>query len=314
MKKYLFYIILLVTIIFPLNVNAGIKNSTYCEDSVVDENDKLVRSCYINVDITDTTRLYEIKGKLVFNNSSLKSVETLDSRITMISDDPNNLVFKSKTAIQNEKIKLAKVTIYIGLDGKECNTKWQPTEYGINYSCDIIGNDYYDLNGNLTDFATYDKECNHYCEIVDNKYYGLDGTIVDEKTYDKQCNKHTCEIIDNEYFDINGNIVTEKEYNKTCGKYSCVIVDNEYYNSTGKVVSEKEYNKDCGKYSCVIVDDEYYDESGKLVDKATWEELCTIPENPTTGSNSTIIAIILGLLSFIIITIITKKSTKIYKI
>jgi len=94
----------------------------------------------------------------------------------------------------------------------------------------------------------------------------------------------------------------------------CTIVDGEHYNSEGKVVTEKEYNKDCGKYSCVIVDDEYYDETGKLVDKETWEEICTIPENPTTGSESVIAATVIGLTTLIIIIIITKKNTKIYKI
>ena len=232
----------------------------------------------------------------------------------MTNNNSDNLVFVSKEAIEKEKVRLAKVVIYIGLDGTECNTKWQPTKYGINYSCDIINGEYYDLNGKLTDFATYDKQCNHYCEKVDDKYYGKDGSIVDEKTYDKECNKHYCEIIDNEYYDNNGNVVTEKEYNKACGKYSCTIVDNEYYNSEGKVVTEKEYNKDCGKYSCVIVDDEYYDETGKLVDKATWEEMCTIPENPTTGSESIIASAIIGIMALLFIIIATKKSNKIYKI
>ena len=35
----------------------------------------------------------------------------------------DNLKFESKSAIKNEKIRLAKVVIYIGLDGEECNTK-----------------------------------------------------------------------------------------------------------------------------------------------------------------------------------------------
>jgi len=314
MKKFMIVAALLLALITPINVNAGIKNTTSCEKETVDENGKHIRVCYVDVDVTNTTRLYKIKGKLTFNNSSLKSIEALDSRLKMTSNDTDNLVFVSKTAIEKEKIRLAKVTIYIGLDGTECNTKWQPTEYGINYSCDIVDGEYYDLNGKLTDFATYDKQCNHYCEIVDNKYYGKNGNIVDEKTYDKECNKHYCEIIDNEYYDNNGNIVTEKEYNKACGKYSCTIVDNEYYNSEGKIVTEKEYKKDCGKYSCVIVDDEYYDETGKLVDKTTWEEMCTIPENPTTGSESIIAAAIIGLIALVFIVIATKKSTKIYKI
>ena len=344
MKKFMIFVAFLLALIAPITVNAGIKNITSCEDSTVDNNGKLIRVCYIDINITNTTRLYKIKGKLTFNNSSLKSIEALDSRMQMTSNDPNNLVFISKDAIANEKIRIAKVTIYIGLDGTECNTKWQPTEYGINYSCEIVDNNYYDLEGKLTNYTTYDKQCNkhyceiidndyfgidgsivdqktydkqcnkHYCEIIDNEYFGIDGSIVDQKTYDKQCNKHYCEIIDNEYYDNNGNIVSEKEYNKACGKYSCTIVDNEYYNSKGVVVSEKDYNKDCGKYSCVIVDNEYYDESGNLVDKATWEEMCTIPENPTTGSESLIATAIIGLLTLIFIIIATKKNNKLYKI
>jgi len=314
MKKTIIFIAILITLILPISVSAGIKNTTSCDDATIDSEGKHIRVCYIDIDVTDTTRLYKIEGKLTFNNSSLKSIEGLDSRLTLISNNPDNLKFESKSAIKNEKIRLAKVVIYIGLDGEECNTKWQPTEYGINYSCDIVDNEYYDLNGNLTDFDTYDKQCNHYCEIIDDIYYGKDGNKVDEKTYDKQCNKHTCEIIDNEYYDNSGNIVSEKEYNKDCGKYTCVIVDNEYFNSKGLIVSEKEYNKDCGKYSCVIVDDEYYDESGKLVDKDTWEEMCTVPENPTTGSGSIILATLFGLLTLIFIIMTTKKSTKIYKI
>lgn len=286
MKKIIIIAAVLLTLITPISVNAGIKNTTSCEDSTVDSNGKLIRVCYIDIDITNTTRLYKITGKLTFNNSSLKSIEALDSRLQMANNDSQNLVFESKTAIEKEKIRLAKVTIYIGLDGTECNTKWQPTEYGINYSCDIVDGEYYDLNGKLTDFATYDK----------------------------QCNKHYCEVIDNEYYDSNGNIVTEKEYNKACGKYSCTIVNNEYYNSEGKIVTEKEYNKDCGKYSCVIVDNEYYDGTGNLIDKTTWEEMCTIPENPTTGSESIIAAAIIGVITLIFIIIATKKTNKLYKI
>ncbi len=314
MKRIIVFIILLIALIVPLNVNAGIKNITNCEDATVDSEGKQVRVCYVDVEVTDTTKLYKIEGKLTFNNSSLKSIEALDSRLVMTSNNPDNIVFESKTAIKNEKVRLAKITIYIALSGKECNAKWQPTEYGINYSCDIINGNYYDIDGNLTNFSTYDKHCNHYCEKVDDKYYGKDGNIVDEKTYDKECNKHICEIIDNEYYDNNGNIVTEKEYNKLCGKYTCVMVDNEYYNSEGKVVTEKEYNKDCGKYSCVIIDDEYYDETGKLVDKTTWEKLCTIPESPETGSESIIAAAVLGFITLLFIIIATKKNNKIYKI
>lgn len=314
MKRIMMFIILLVTLILPIKVNAGIKNTTSCDKQRVDENNKLVRDCYIDITLTDTTKLYKIEGKLEFNNSSLKSIEALDSRLIMVNDKPDNIVFKSTTAIKNEKIRLAKVTIYIALEGAECNTKWQPTQYGINYSCDIIDGNYYDLNGVLTDFATYDKQCNHYCEKVDDIYYGKNGNVVDEKTYDKECNKHYCEIIDNNFYDNNGNVVTEKEYNKACGKYSCVIVDNEYFNSKGNIVSEKEFNKDCGKYSCVIVDDEYYDETGKIVDKETWEQMCTIPENPTTGSSSVIAALIAGLALLTFIIVATKKNTKIYKI
>lgn len=314
MKKFLMISAIMFVMLVPFRVNAGIKNVTSCENSTIDADNKPIRVCYVDVTVTDSTRLYTINGKLNFNNSSLKSIEALDSRLKMTSNDANNLIFTSTEAIQNEKVRLAKVTIYIGLDGTECNTKWQPTRYGINYSCDIIDGNYYDLDGKLTDFATYDKQCNHYCEIIDDKYYGLDGTIVDEKTYDKQCNKHYCEIIDDVYYDKEGNIVAEKEYNKSCGKYSCTIVDNEYYNSQGNIVTEKEYNKDCGKYSCVIVDDEYYDESGKLVDKNTWEVMCTIPENPTTGSESLIVSAIIGLITLFIIVIVSKKSSKIYKI
>jgi len=343
MKKRLIFIAIFLGLIIPLTVNAGIKNTTSCDKATVDSEGKNISVCYIDVTVTDSTRLYKIDGKLNFNNSSFKSIEATDSRISIVNKDPNNLVFVANEAIKNEKIRLAKITIYISSTGENCNVTWQPTEYGINYSCDIIGDKYYDLEGKLTDFATYDKQCNHYCEIVDNKYYGKNGNIVDEKTYDKECNKHVCEIIDNEYYgkngnivdeknydkeckkhvceiidneyyDNNGNIVSEKEYNKLCGKYSCVIVDNEHYNSEGKIVSEKEYNKECGKYSCVIVDDEYYDETGKIVDKATWEEICTIPENPTTGSESIITTAIIGFIALILIIFTTKKNTKIYKI
>lgn len=313
MKKIVLLFVALFVFSIPSIVNAGIKNTVTCENSTVDLEGKPIKICYIDIDITNTTKLYKIEGKLNFVNSSLKTITLLDSRFTMNQND-NNLSFTTKDAIEEEKVRIAKVVIYIATSGEECNFTWQPTGYGVNYSCEVIDGEYYDLNGKLTDFNTYDKQCNHYCEIIDDTYYGKNGNVVDEKTYDKECNKHTCEIIDNEYFDINGNIVTEKEYNKSCGKYTCVIVDNEYYNSEGKVVSEKEYNKDCGKYSCVIVDDEYYDEAGNLVDKETWETLCTIPENPTTGSESVIISIILGVITLIIITIVSKRNTKIYKI
>ena len=314
MKKIIFILVLLLITLIPLQANAGIKNTTSCENPTVDSDGKQIRTCYIDVTLTEDTRLYKIEGKLNFTNSSLKSIEALDSRLPLKSNDPNNLVFETTKPTKNEKIRIAKVVIYIALSGEECNTKWQPTAYGINYSCDIIDNNYYDLEGNLTDFATYDKQCNHYCEVIDGKYYGKDGNIVDEKTYDKQCNKHTCEIIDGTYFDKNDNIVTEKEYNKACGIYKCTIVDNEYFDPSGNIVSEKEYNKACGKYSCVIVDDEYFDETGKKVDKETWEAICTIPENPKTGSGSIIFATILGAITLLFIVINTKKNNKLYKI
>ena len=64
----------------------------------------------------------------------------------------------------------------------------------------------------------------------------------------------------------------------------------------------------------MVIDNEYFDETGKIVDKNTWEEMCTIPENPTTGSESIIVVTIIGFITMLFIVIFTKKSNKIYKI
>ena len=288
MKKIIYILSIALFIILPSTVNAGIKTTTPCDERKSDGKNQ-IKTCYIDITVTDDTALYSVSGEFTMINTSLKGeIEAVDKRIKITNKHLTNLTFVSETAIKNETIRIAKFTIYLASNGQECKVQWKPEEYGRNYSCSIENGYFYDKNGNSVSELEYNKQCKpHSCEIVGDTYFDKNGNVVSKNEYSKQCEKHSCEIINGVYFDKNGNSVTDLEYDKQCNPHYCKIIDGTYFGKNGDIISKNEYNVQCPT------------------------------SNPHTTTSETFGYILLGLLTTTFISIILcfkQNNKKIYKI
>lgn len=112
--------------------------------------------------------------------------------------------------------------------------------------CEVVGNKYYDKNGDETDKETYLTQCeSHKCTKVDDVYFDKDGKVTDEETFEKQCFKHVCDIVDGDYYDANGMLATYDEYKIQCETLVCEIVNGRHFGAYGKEVSEAEFRNQC---------------------------------------------------------------------
>lgn len=284
MKKFVYSIILGLILLTPTIASASIKTITPCDNPIVDESGRKVKTCYLDIEISNNSSFQSVSGVLTLTNTSYKSEpETVDSRIKMVKNG-NNIIFTATTPIKNETVRLAKFTLYFATNGKECKATWNPNEYS-----------------------------NYYCENKNGFYYDLNGNIVNETEYNKQCNKHSCEIVDGTYYDKNNNIVSKEEYEKQCTSPSCKIVDGIYYDKNGKAVTETEYDKQCNVHYCKILDGTYFGSNGSIVSKGVWESQCQV-QSPDTGGLFSIWTAVAGGILLIIISIILKKINKVKKI
>lgn len=313
MKKIIFIIFLALFIVSPTIANASLKTLTPCDEPIVDESGRKIKTCYLDLQITGNTEFQTVSGTITLTNTTYKSEpETVDSRVKM-SKSGNSYVFTTTNSIKNETIRLAKFTIYFATNGKECNAEWSPNEYNV-YYCENKNGYFYDLNGNIVSETEYNKQCKtHSCEIVDGTYFDKNGKVVSETEYNKQCKTHSCEIIDGTYFDKNNNIVTKADYEKQCTTPSCKIIDGIYYDKNGKAVTETEYDKQCNVHYCKIIDGTFFGKNGNIVSKLDWESQCQIEPNDTGGFFSIWTAII-GSVLLVAISIISKKINKVKKI
>lgn len=343
MKKIIYSLILIMIIILPIKVNAGIKTDMTCDDKRMDETLKhQIKTCYIVVTASGDTSFYSTSGKFTMINTSLKgNIEAADKRIKITNTNLDNLTFASETPIKNETIKVAKFTIYLAENGKECRVLWDPNEYGVNYSCQIQNGYYYDKNGNSVSESEYNKQCKpHYCEIIDGTYFDKNGNIVDKNEYSIQCEKHSCEVIGDKYFDKNGNIVTKDEYSIQCEKHSCEIIGDKYFDKDGNIVNKDvysiqcekhsceiingvyfgkegtsvtdiEYDKQCNKHYCKVIDGTYFGKNGDVISKNDYATQCPT-SNPHTDASSTLGYILIGLLitTFASIVLCFKQNNK----
>ena len=277
MKKAFYIILLALLILLPNKVNAGIKTTMSCDEKRMDETlQHQIKTCYIDITITDEDALYSVNGTFTLINTSLKgNIEAVDKRIKITNNNLSNLTFVSETPIKNETIRIAKYTVYLAENGKECRVLWDPKNYGRNYSCTIENGYYYDKNGNSVTENEYNKQCKpHYCEVIDETYFDKDGKIVDKTEYSIQCEKHSCEVIDNTYFGKDGKIVDKTEYSIQCEKHSCEVIDNTYFGKDGKVVDKTEYSIQCEKHSCEVIGNTYFDKDGNKVNKTEYSKQC----------------------------------------
>ena len=87
-------------------------------------------------------------------------------------------------------------------------------------ACTTRNGYFYDKNGDLTDEATYYKDC-FACstpeQSPDGKYHGLDGKETDEATYNKECT-NICKIENDKYYCKDGNECTKEDYENECAK------------------------------------------------------------------------------------------------
>ena len=278
MKK-LFYVIITVLAFIPLIVsNAAIKTITTCDNPVRDESNRQVKVCYLDIQVSGNSKFQTLKGKFTLTNTSFKvAPQAGDSRVKMTDNGNNNYTFSASSPIANQTVRLAKFTLYLAQNGKECKIVWTPIQY-INSYCEVKDGNFYDLNGNIVSEKEYKKQCEkHYCEVIDDTYYGKDGSVISASEYNKTCKTHTCEVVDGTYFGKDGNIISASEYNKTCKSHTCEVVDGTYFGKDGKSVTASEYKKQCEKHYCEVIDGNYYDKNGNQVSKADYTKSCSKP-------------------------------------
>ena len=284
MKKFMFTIIIAIILFVPTITNASIKTLTPCDEPIIDESGRKVKTCYLDLEISGNSSFQTVSGTLTLTNTTFKSEpETIDSRIKTAKNG-DNYTFTTTSIIKNETIRLAKFTLYFATNGKECSAIWNPNEYNT-----------------------------YYCENKNGYYYDLNGNSVNETEYNKQCKNHSCEIIDGTYYDKNNNIVSKEEYEKQCTTPSCKIIDGIYYDKSGKVVTEVEYDKQCNVHYCKILDGTYFGNNGSIVSKAVWESQCQIT-SPDTGGFFSVWTALIGSALVIVISIVLKKINKVKKI
>lgn len=347
MKKIFYGIFLALFIVLPHNVNAKLKTTMPCDEKRMDETlQHQIKTCYIDIEVSGDDALYSVNGEFTMKNTSLKgNIEAVDKRIKITNSDLKNLTFVSETPIKNEKIRIAKFTIYLAENGQECEVIWNPNKYGTNYSCSIENGYYYDKNGNSVTETEYNKQCkSHSCEIIDGTYFGKNGNIVNKTEYSIECEKHSCEVVGDKYFNKNGNIVSKNEYSIECEKHSCEIIGDKYFDKNGNIVdktkysldcekhfceiingiyfdkngnsvTDLEYDKQCNKHYCKIIDGTYFGKNGDIISKAEYNVQCPT-DNPKTSTTGIFGYILIGLLvsTFASIIICFKKNKKVYKI
>ena len=277
MKKIMFIITALVLAIVPLKAEAKIENLVSCDEVKSDwSENRQIKTCYIDIQVSGSDRFYSVSGAFKMVNTSLKGeITSVDKRIKITNSNLDNLTFTSETPIQNEKIRIAKFTLYLATNGHDCSVTWEPKVYGRNYTCQIENGYYYDKNGNSVSKEEYSKQCEkHTCEIIGDTYFDKNGNSVSKEEYSKQCEKHTCEIIGDTYFDKNGNSVSKEEYSKQCEKHTCEIIGDTYFDKSGNSVSKEEYSKQCEKHTCEIIGDTYFDKNGNSVSKEEYSKQC----------------------------------------
>ena len=343
MKK-LFYVIITVLFFIPFIVtNAAIKTVTTCDNPTHDENNRQVKVCYLDIDVTGNSKFQTVKGKFTLTNTTFKVAPTAgDSRVKMTENGNNTYTFSVTKPLSNQKVRLAKFTMYLSENGRECKIVWSPIEY-VNSYCEYKDGNYYDLNGNIVSEKEYRKQCEkhscevidgtyygkdgkevskteyqktcekHYCEVVGDTYFGKDGKSVTATEYKKQCEKHYCEVINGTYFDKNGNQVKKSEYQKSCTNPTCKVIDGTYYDKNSNVVSATEYDKQCNVHYCKIIDDTYFGRGGNIVEKSVWETECST-EAPQTGGFFSITTALMGTVTLAGMMLVSRKINKVKKI
>ena len=122
----------------------------------------------------------------------------------------------------------------------------------VKRSCEKIGDDYYDKNGNKVDYNEYKNQCLNICKKVGDDYYDKNGNKVDYNEYKNQC-LNICKKVDDKYYGIEGNLVTFEQYKKEC-LHICEVVDGVFYGKDGLVVNEQEYNNQCNPTEVIVPD------------------------------------------------------------
>ena len=308
MKKIFCLIIMLL--IVPTFVNAATASTSfYCGNTIRDEEQKLVKECYVMLSADSSSKIYGLEAKYNLSNASFKSIEIVDKRLKVISksDTGFKAVYENPVSGIND-LKILKAVFYVESDN--CVINLQPTGWesipkcekrnGYYYnqngesvsemeykadcgklSCENYNGKFYNKTGVAVTEAEYKADCGLYkCEKVADKYYNDKGVAVSEKEYNEVCKTYSCEAVDGKFYNKAGAAVTEAEYKADCGLYKCEKVADKYYNDKGVAVSEKEYNKACKKYSCEIVDEEYYSKNGVVVTKEEYEKECVVKETP----------------------------------
>ncbi len=112
------------------------------------------------------------------------------------------------------------------------------------YTCEKVGDWYYDAHGNAVNQSDYEKSCNPVCEYKDGKYYDSNHKEVSEAEYKKSCNP-ICKYENGKYYDNQGNVVSKSTYENICEKIEPKIsisyidncTDNFAQNAKMKLVS-----------------------------------------------------------------------------
>ncbi len=251
---------------------------------------EVTKDLKIGVKFTTTASVDKAKIYTPSDNSYQRVVGIFPETKTLTKDVELTLTKKRSCEYDKDTKK------YYGKDGSEVNKEEYQKQCDPR-SCeyDKDTKKYYGKDGSVVTKDEYTKQCLHICEYTDKKYYGKNGTVVTKEQFNKECNK-SCEYDKDakKYYGKDGSEVTKEEYKKQC-EHVCEFYGGSYYGKDGKKVSEAQFDKDCNKHVCEYIDGTYYGSEGTAVDQNTYNNQCGEEVVvPSTGSNASALAIILG--------------------
>ena len=312
MKKGIRYFLIMVILLIPFSVRAGISSTLECEDLKVDANNMAYKTCTMKLVVDSNSDNNAFDLKLTLENLVLTSYK-LENGWKMTHEDSNNLSIETvKANLTEGNYTVGTLTFYKILSASVCDLHYSYTFKKIVRNCVNENNLYYGPDGAvITDFefkrkcethkctilqqegtkyyfddtgaevgeSTYNEKCNakHYCEKVEEVYYGPTGEATNQKDYELNCVKHYCEKYDEEnYFGKNGNKVEKLVYEKECIEHTCEkLEDDTKYGKYHSIVDDLTYQKQCGDNKCVILSDNtHYGINGTVVDDLTYKAEC----------------------------------------
>lgn len=190
MKKIFTILLLLSTIIFPINASAKSYSfeGYYCDEKKDMGDGTFYMTCHILV--TSDFEINHIEGNLILKNVKLESIKTSSDWVN--NNGLSSSVSFTSTTAHSGSFSVADLAFTGNINDTDCEASFEPT-------------------------LAEKNEANKVCAIIDDKYYGKDGNVVNEETYFEDCCDYVCTVVDNKYyFNSKGKSVTYDEMLSDC--------------------------------------------------------------------------------------------------